>query len=154
MDLCGVIICIPTRRAKDPKSRYVCPLAASCSGEEHNAHLLTHSLHPSLPHFSPSPSHSFSLDAICPPWYSDALPESRVSRFFPSVPQFPPPCIFNGHTRATDKWFLFLTGEGGLQLHRDGERGSNTHPQEHGEECAHAHTSWKQLGKKIRNALH
>lgn len=61
--------------------------------------ILTHSLYPH-PH---SPSPSFSLDAICPPWYSDALPESRVSAFFPSGPQLPPPCIFNGHTRAADK---------------------------------------------------
>ncbi len=99
---------------------FICMLRARCLGEKHNTHLLTHSLHP----HSPSPSRSFSLDAICPPWYSDALPESRVSAFFPSGPQLPPPCIFNGHTRAADKWFLFLTGEGWLQLHRDGEWGS------------------------------
>jgi len=58
--------------------------------------------------------------------------ESRVSVFFPSGPQLPPPCIFNGHTRAMDKWFLFLTGEGGLLLHRDEESVSNHAPrQEH-----------------------
>lgn len=73
---------------------------------EHNTQLLTHS---PPPH---SASRSFSLDAICPPWYSDALPESVVSPFSPSGSRLPPPCIFNGHTRAADKWFLFLTGEG------------------------------------------
>lgn len=99
---------------------------------------LTHSFHPhplSLP-LSISFSLCLSLDAICPPWYSDALPESRVSVFSPSGPQLPPPCIFNGHTRAADKWFLFLTGEGWLQLHRDGECGSV-----HGQECTRTHTN-------------
>lgn len=40
----------------------------------------------------------------------------------PPTPQLPLPCIFNGHTRAADKWFLFLTREGWLLLHRDEER--------------------------------
>lgn len=102
-----------------------------------NTDILTHSLHPHPQ--SPSPSPSFSLDAICPPWYSDALPESRVSAFFPSGRQLPPPCIFNGHTRAADKWFLFLTGEGWLQLHRDGEWGS-VHAPEFARWRTHTHT--------------
>lgn len=84
--------------AQRERERLYTTLSSSKKKKKKN-NILTHSLYPH-PH---SPSPSFSLDAICPPWYSDALPESRVSAFFPSGPQLPPPCIFNGHTRAADK---------------------------------------------------
>lgn len=114
--------------------------------QKHNTHLLIHSLHPRSP--------SFSLDAICPPWYADALPERHISAFFPSGPQLPPPCIFNGHTHAADKWFLFLTGEGWLQLHRDIERVSErAHTQVSMMKNAYTHNTKKE-SKECSNYLY
>lgn len=57
------------------------------------------------------------------------------------TPELPPSCIFNRHTRAADKWFLFLTGEGRLRLHRDGEcrRERGAPDWVHGEDYAHMH---------------